>query len=789
MNLARTRWQDWSLGWKGAAVVALPLTLLLAALYSNYTLQRDISRADDDVQRTLTTRANIQALHTLIAEGASGVRGFLLTGREEFLSPYWNAEQRIPPTLETLHETIQDPLQAARLDAAAQLVATKRASLNKLRREGAQLAPEALQTHLRASKQVLDELRTQITDLGDGEAKLLTERIATAAVARRRESIANVVMAVVGLAGAAVALWMLSSGIIRPLQTAATNAERLASGLPLMPPPVARDEIGQLAERLHRASLLLAERAEQARSASRAKTEFLSRTSHELRTPLNVILGFAQLLESDLRGTPAAASVGQVLGAGRHLLSLIDEMLDIARIESGEIALHPQSVALEPLLQELQALTTPLATQNGVQLQVVGSGTLAVQADRQRLRQVLLNLLTNAIKFNRSGGSVRLSAEREGDRVRIAVTDTGVGIAPEQIERLFSPFERLDAERRGVEGTGLGLAISHQLMKRMHGSIEVRSELGHGSVFHARARQRRARGQHRRRHGSRAGAAIGLHTPSEPHRALCRGQSAQHRVDAGGAEPQTALAAEHRAHRRRRPGPAAQAAPGSAAARPASARHVGGDRTAGAARRAATARHPVCDPERGRAARDRRATARQRRSGLSDQAARSAAFVRRAGSLRVMNDTEILASRILIVDDQPGNLRLLEDLLGREGFGNVLSTTDSTQVVDLYTAFDPDLVLLDLLMPGLDGFAVLERLARCRAPDDFRPVLVLTADATRDAKRRALSLGAKDFLTKPFDTVEAMLRIWNLLETRQLYKRLRQVVPDAAPPANWRGGG
>ncbi len=154
-----------------------------------------------------------------------------------------------------------------------------------------------------------------------------------------------------------------------------------------------------------------------------------------------------------------------------------------------------------------------------------------------------------------------------------------------------------------------------------------------------------------------------------------------------------------------------------------------------------------------------------------------------------MNDNDILASRILIVDDQPGNLRLLEDLLAREGFGNVLSTTDSAQVIDLYTAFDPDLVLLDLLMPELDGFAVLERLARCRGTDDFRPVLVLTADATRDAKRRALSLGAKDFLTKPFDTVEAMLRIWNLLETRQLYKRLRQVVPDAAPPAHWRGGG
>jgi len=150
------------------------------------------------------------------------------------------------------------------------------------------------------------------------------------------------------------------------------------------------------------------------------------------------------------------------------------------------------------------------------------------------------------------------------------------------------------------------------------------------------------------------------------------------------------------------------------------------------------------------------------------------------------NDTDILASRILIVDDQPANLRLLEELLGSEGFGNVLSTTDPQQVVDLYTAFQPDLVLLDLLMPELNGFAVLEQLARLRVPDEFRPVLVLTADATLEAKRRALSLGAKDFLTKPFDTVEAMLRIWNLLETRQLYQRLKQLAPDAAVPAPWK---
>lgn len=150
-----------------------------------------------------------------------------------------------------------------------------------------------------------------------------------------------------------------------------------------------------------------------------------------------------------------------------------------------------------------------------------------------------------------------------------------------------------------------------------------------------------------------------------------------------------------------------------------------------------------------------------------------------------MKEPDILESRILIVDDQSANLRVLEEMLGREGFGNVLATTEPEQVADLYAAFDPDLVLLDLLMPGMDGFAVLEQLARQRAPDDYRPVLVLTADATRDARRRALSLGAKDFLAKPFDAIEATLRIWNLLETRLLFKRLRQAVPDAAPPASW----
>jgi CheY-like chemotaxis protein len=144
-----------------------------------------------------------------------------------------------------------------------------------------------------------------------------------------------------------------------------------------------------------------------------------------------------------------------------------------------------------------------------------------------------------------------------------------------------------------------------------------------------------------------------------------------------------------------------------------------------------------------------------------------------------MSSDDFFTSRILLVDDQPANLRLLEELLAREGFSNVVSTTESEQVLDLYNAFDPDLIVLDLMMPGLSGYAVLERIERQRQADEFRPVLVLTADATSQAKHRALALGAKDFLTKPFDAVEAMLRVWNLLETRHLYKRLKRLIPDA----------
>lgn len=146
-----------------------------------------------------------------------------------------------------------------------------------------------------------------------------------------------------------------------------------------------------------------------------------------------------------------------------------------------------------------------------------------------------------------------------------------------------------------------------------------------------------------------------------------------------------------------------------------------------------------------------------------------------------MNEQMVLQAKILMIDDADANLKLLEALLTREGFTQMISTTEPQKAIELFNAFQPDLVLLDLMMPELDGYAVLNLLQQHIAEDEYLPVLILTADTTIAAKRKALALGAKDFLTKPFDHMETMLRIWNLLETRLLYKQLKQYQPDLSP--------
>jgi PAS domain S-box-containing protein len=255
---------------------------------------------------------------------------------------------------------------------------------------------------------------------------------------------------------------------------------RGAAGTVLGMSVVARD----VTER-KRAERALREAKEEADRANTAKSEYLSRMSHELRTPLNAILGFAQLLELEDLGEEQRENLHFILNAARHLLALINEVLDIAAIEAGRLPLSLEPVAVADVVAEAVSLIRPLADQHQVLLvSPPVSCQVHIMGDRQRLKQILLNLLSNAVKYNRQGGRVELECGPAGeDRMRIQVADTGPGIAPEAIDQLFVPFERLGSEESGVEGAGLGLPLSRRLAEAMGGTLEVATTLGQGSRF------------------------------------------------------------------------------------------------------------------------------------------------------------------------------------------------------------------------------------------------------------------------------------------------------------------
>ena len=383
---------------------------------------------------------------------------------------------------------------------------------------------------------------------------------------------------------------------------------------------------------LKRAGEALASAKEEAERANRAKSEFLSRMSHELRTPLNAILGFGQLLEMDELTSKQRQSVEQILKGGRHLLNLINEVLEISRIEAGNVAISIEPVHAGTVLAEAVDLIRPLAAERAIDVVADPSGACDrhLQADNQKLKQVLLNLLSNAVKYNRQGGTVTVSCEEApGDRFRFRVTDTGVGIPTELLGRLFMPFERLGADNGSVEGTGLGLALSKRLVEAMGGALEVASERGSGTTF-----------------------TVELALESGP--------------------------------------TTAQEAP---------------EETYAAA---------AADPPHG-------------------------------------------DSRVLYIEDNASNLSLVEQILARRPGVKLLTAMNGRLGLDLARQHLPDLILLDLHLPGMPGDEVLRHLRTDPRTDDI-PVAILSADATKGQVRRVLDAGAHAYLTKPLD-VERFLDV------------------------------
>jgi PAS domain S-box-containing protein len=367
-----------------------------------------------------------------------------------------------------------------------------------------------------------------------------------------------------------------------------------------------------------------------AEAANRAKTEFLSSMSHELRTPMNAVLGYAELLLQNKKepiSPRQQRQINQILKSGQHLLNLINDILDLSRIESGRVELAIKDLALDKIVGECLSLVEAIAGRNRISIQNLTrqKSPLVVHCDDVRLKQALVNLLSNAIKFNRTGGKVIVDQEERRDgMVRISIQDTGDGIAPSRHRELFEPFSRLDATQRGIEGTGIGLAISKQLIERMGGRIGFASEVGVGSTFW-------------------------IDVPSA-----------------------TRLAGAH-------------------------AGDIG---------------------------------------ALSES---EPAFKLASGGLR----------KLLYVEDDESNLRLLEEVISHIPNLTLLAAPDAENGIRLACESRPDVIVMDINLPGMSGFEAIEKLKHLPETQSI-PVIALSAAAMSKDIQKGAEAGFFAYLTKPF---------------------------------------
>jgi signal transduction histidine kinase/ActR/RegA family two-component response regulator len=473
-------WQDAPLTIKGIILNTLPLTVLLASLALIFESEQQAALLERRVQNALQIQQDIQTLQTQLLEASTGVRDYLLTDNSQFLSGYESAKQAMPQLLNSLELRLDDQAQQKLLLVIHPLVQKNLNDLAALASNTEKEANEELIRKFSSQGAALNQLRAHLDQMSLRESRIVDQDKKEVIYERKRNLRITLMAVIAGVFGSLLGVWVFTQTIVARVRTIRDSAIHLVKSEPLALPSISQDELGELTMELEHASQLLKKSAQEAHlarveaeEASAAKSNFLSRTSHELRTPLNAILGFAQILENDLPDGRQKDSATLIHNAGQHLLKLINEVLDISRIESGDIAMSMEVIALNPLLEEAYHYLKPLEKVRDMSIVTRFEPGLKVRADRQRLLQVILNLLANALKYGPENTTVTVSAYRQQGQIRVEVQDQGAGIAAELRSRLFTPFDRLGAERTVTEGTGLGLVLSKQLLDAMGGQIGV----------------------------------------------------------------------------------------------------------------------------------------------------------------------------------------------------------------------------------------------------------------------------------------------------------------------------
>lgn len=473
-------WQDLPLALKGVIVIMLPLTVLLASLTSLYSIEKQLVSLENQLKLALKTQRDILTIETTLLHASNGVRDYLLADDKVFLNSFHVAKKQLPVLLVKLIGQIESPNEKEHVKQIAALVTKNLNSLDILSKNESDIASDNLIQQFKLQVVNMDKLRVKINYLNEQEALLVTQDQNKIKYQRKRNITITLMAALSGVFGSILAVWIFSGTIVKRVRLLRDSAAHLARAEPLELPSSSKDELGQLSNELAQTSNLLAKNnnditkaRKEAEQASKEKSMFLSRTSHELRTPLNAILGFAQLLEMELTNDKHKTNAHMIRNAGEHLLKLIDEVLDIARIESGEITLALEPTHINGLLEEAIHYIAPLGRIRDVQIKQNIQPNLVALAERQKLLQVVLNLLSNALKYGPVNSTVVMSAYQKNEHIVIEVLDEGPGIPDKLKDRLFTAFDRLGAEQSKTEGTGLGLALSKQIMAAMQGSIHV----------------------------------------------------------------------------------------------------------------------------------------------------------------------------------------------------------------------------------------------------------------------------------------------------------------------------
>lgn len=480
IQLIAKKWQDFPLAIKGVLVISLPLSILLFSFVNLYFEEQKSVSLENRLREILTNQQNIKEMHAQLLEASTAVRDYLLTGDKDFLKVYKVADEKIPLILAVLKQHIQDAEVKRRCDDLTPLILENLASLKDISQSSVDKSSESLVDKFKTQTDTLNKLRIEIEKIDNRESLLIKNNLELVNQQRQRYINLSLSLAFISILGSLFAAWFFSQTIVNRIRILRDNAIKLAHGEPVSLAKNSMDEIGQLSEELDHASQLLSKSVKDANSAkvealeaSSEKSKFLSRTSHELRTPLNAILGFSYLLEQDLPQSKNRDSVSLIKGAAEHLLKLINEVLDIAKIESGDTSISLKSIDIYQLLNEAVEYIRPLGKIRDIDIKTDYKQGLFALADHQKLLQVVLNLLSNAFKYGPPNSTVTLSAYEKNKILFIEVLDLGKGISDELRNRVFTPFDRLGAENTKIEGTGLGLALSKQIINAMNGTIHI----------------------------------------------------------------------------------------------------------------------------------------------------------------------------------------------------------------------------------------------------------------------------------------------------------------------------